>query len=319
MLARDEADRIAGVAAAVGDVVDDYCVLIDHRSADDTEGAIERELGDEGRIVPFRFRDFAHARNALLDAARQGLGDGDYLMLVDPDSPPAGALPAELTADVYECEWRMGATTWAGPILLRAGAAARYEGACHELLHYVGSTGVASQLRVDVAAKPDNPERWELYRELLSRDADTNPRSAFYLARTFEQLGRPLEAVGQYLQRAALIGWDEETYLCLLTAGTLMQPYDLETMRNLLERARKYRPSRLEAVYHLARLANMERRHGDAAELAIAGLRMPRSTDRLMVDRFAERDGLGAQLATALAELATAAQTTLPTEEVPHG
>lgn len=308
MLARDEADRIADVAAACAGMFDDYVVLVDARTTDDTEAAIERELGDEGRIVPFKFRDFADARNQLFHHARPGLKPTDYMLLADPDSPPRGQLPAELGAEVYDCEWRSGDFTYRLPILVRADVPARYEGACHELM--VGwQSGYAPlpDVWVDVQPKAASPGRLAEYLTLLEPEADTNPRSAFYLARTLADLGRPLEAWGAYLKRAQMIGWVEETYLSLLTAGILVQPYDLAIARSLLERARAYRPERLEGWYHLARLANLEHRHGDAAELAIAGLRMPRSTDRLFVDRQAERDGLQAQLALALGELAASA------------
>lgn len=320
MLARDEADAIAGVAEACGDLVDDYCVLLDHRSTDETDAAIVRELGEWGRVIPFRFRDFADARNQLFQHARQGLGAGDYLLLADPDSPPRGDLPAELAADVYECEWEQGGVSWRLPILVRATLEASYVGACHELLHHSGTLEHADRMYVNVAGKPPSPERWQTYAELLERDAATNPRSAFYLARTLTDLGRPLEAAGWYLLRAQMLGWVEETYLSLLNAGELLKPYDAESGRGLLERARRYRPERLEAVHALAVLANQQRRHGEAVELATAGLLMPRSSDRLLVNRWAEREGLQAQLALALGELAAAASTvTLTAEEAPHG
>lgn len=320
MLARDEAHRIAGVGEACGDLVDDYVVLLDHRTEDDTARAVERELGEGGRIIPFRFRDFARARNDLFHHARKGLGAGDYLLLADPDSPPRGELPAELTADVYDCEWRSGSFTNRLPILVRADLPLRYEGACHELLvgDFAGYTP-APELWVDVAEKPDNPERHAAYLDLLAGDRDS-PRSAFYYARTLEDLHRDPEAVAAYLQRAQMLGWEEETWFCLYRAGVLMRPYDLDTARRLLERARAYRPSRLEAVAELARIANEERRHADAIELSLAGLGLPRSTDRLLVNRHAERDALQAALALGLGELAAAASAaTLNTEEAPHG
>lgn len=322
MLARDEAHRIADVAEACGDLVDDYVVLLDHRTEDDTDEAIVRELGENGRVIPFRFRDFAQARNQLFEHARQGLGAGDYLLLADPDSPPRGELPRELSADVYDCEWANGQTTHRLPILVRADLPLRYEGACHELL--TGwDTGYAplDSLWVDVKPRePGSASRTEAYLELLERDAATSPRAAFYLARTLEEAGRHPEAIAAYLLRSQMIGWAEETFLCLYRAGVLMRPYDLAIARGLLERAYRYRPTRLEPVAELARLANDERRHADAVELALDGLRMPRSDDRLFVNRYLERDALQAELMRAVAGLTDAVSTvTLNPEEVPHG
>lgn len=320
MLARDEAHRMADVAEACGDLVDDYCVLVDHRTEDDTHGAIARELGDAGRVIPFEFVDFAQARNALFAAARAGLGAGDYLLLADPDSPPRGRLPADLSADVYDCEWRNGEQTYRLPILVRADLDVRYEGACHELL--VGwDTGytLLEDAWVDVLPREGGEDRTARYVELLSADADTNARSAFYLARALEDGDRAPEAICAYLKRAQMLGWDEETFYCLYRAGVLMRPYDRATERALLERARVYRPGRLEPVAELARLANDEHRSADALELCLAGLRSPRSSDRLFVNRNLERGGLQAELMRAVAGLTAAVSTvTLSTEEAPH-
>jgi tetratricopeptide (TPR) repeat protein len=323
MLARDEAHRIAGVAEACGDLVDDYCVLVDDRSEDDTPMAIFRELGSTGKVLQFRFEDFAQARNELFEAAREGLGAGDYLLLADPDSPPRGTLPAQLGADVYDCEWRNGETTYRLPILVRADLPLRYEGACHEYLTGadIAAYTAIDTLWVDVTPRPPGgADRCELYLELLGRDAATNPRSAFYLARTLEDAGRAAEAIGAYLLRAQMLGWDEETFFCLYRAGVCMRPFDLEQARHLLERARRYRPARLEPIAELARLANDEHRYADAVELCLEGLRLPRSDDRLFVNRYLERSGLGAELQRGVGGLAAAvAAVTLKAEEAPHG
>lgn len=313
---------MAGVAEACGDMVDDYCILVDHRTEDDTDAAIVRELGDGGWTVPFRFRNFADARNQLFVHARSGLGAGDYLLLADPDSPPRGELPATLGADVYDCEWHNGNMVYRLPILVRADLPGlRYEGAVHELLTgWDGTYAPLDDAWVDVPPKVGGADRTAQYLELLSADADTSPRSAFYLARTLEDAGRHPEAICAYLKRAQMLGWVEETFYCLYRAGVLMRPYDLEQAQHLLERAHRYRPTRLEPVFELARLANDQHRYGDAAELAISGLKLPQSDDRLFVDRHLERPGLQAELIRAMVTLSAAVSTvTLKPEEAPHG
>lgn len=321
LLARDEAHAIAGVAHACGDLVDDVVALVDERTTDDTVGALERHLGDV-RVEGFRFENFAQARNLLFEVARQGLGAGDYLLLADPDSPPRGRLPATLTADVYDCEWRSGNMTYRLPILVRADLPdLRYEGACHELL--VGWDGHYEPLEdawVDVLPREGGEDRTAMYVALLEPEAAINPRSAFYLARALDDGGRHPEAFCAYLKRAQMLGWVEETYYCLLRAGVLLRPYDLEQSRQLLERAHRYRPQRLEPLAELARIANDEHRCAAAVELCLEGLRMPRSDDRLFVDRFAERNGLQAELMRGVAGLTAAVSTiTLTAEEAPHG
>jgi hypothetical protein len=305
MLARDEEANIADVAEAVGDLVDDYVVLVDHRSSDDTEGAIERELGTAGRIVQFRFRDFADARNQLFHHARPG---ADYLLLVDPDSPPRGALPADLgAAAAWSCTWRDGALDWHLPILVRADADCRYEGAVHELLVGVSPVWTPS-LKVEVKPKPERPERAAEFVEMLRPGAERGePRDTFYLARTLKGMGRVGEAIEWYLRRAQMgdAGWVEETFLCLLDAGQLLIQLDVELARSLLERASEYRPGRLEPLYWLAWIANWEGNAKLAQEIALVGATSPLSTDALFVNRWMERHGMVEQLNAAQKTLAT--------------
>lgn len=303
MLARDEEAAIPLVARAVGDLVDDYVVLVDHRTTDDTEGAIERELGP-GITQPFRFRDFAHARNWLFDVARRDLDADDYLLLVDPDSPPTGSLPPDLReADSWSCTWQLGTDAWHLPILVRVGVDCHYEGAAHELL--VGVSPVWTPLlSVSVASKPFNPERAAEWAEALRPGAEAGePRAAFYLARTLRDLGRRGEAIEWYLRRAQMgdAGWIEETFVCLLDAGVLLIALDLDLARVVLERAAAFRPERLEPLYHLAWIANYEGDHEAALALATFGVNKPRSSDALFVNRWVERHGLVDEMNKAIA------------------
>ncbi len=320
MLARDEEAAIPLVAQAVGDLVDDYVVLVDHRSADDTEGAIERELGP-GTIRPFQFRNFAQARNELFDAARSGLDADDYLLLVDPDSPPRGSLPPDLReADCWSCAWRLGTDEWSLPILVRVGLDCHYEGAAHELLVGVSPVWTPS-LVVSVAPKPFDRERASEWVEMLRPGAERGePRAAFYLARTLRDLGRRGEAIEWYLRRAQMgdAGWIEETFLCLVDAGTLLISLDLDLARVLLERAAAFRPDRLEPLYHLAWIANYEGDHQAALALATFGVNKPRSTDALFVNRWVERHGLVEEMNKAIAGGARPPEP-ITTMEAEHG
>lgn len=302
MLARDEAERLPAAARLLADLYDDWVLLIDDRTTDDTELVARASLEGPGRVERFEFRDFASARNRLFAAARPG---ADYLLLADPDSPPSGTLPEPLDAASYSCSWWNGVDEWHLPILVRADAACRYEGAVHELL--VGVSPVwTPDLRVEVKPKPARPERAAEFIELLRPAAERGePRAAFYLARTLKDAGRRGEAIEWYLRRAQMgdAGWVEETFICLLDAGVLLLPLDVELARTLLRRAHKYRPSRIEPLYHLAWLSNWEGCAECAARIALQGVQTPRSTDALFVNRWAERHGLVEELNKARAAL----------------
>lgn len=310
MLARDEADQMHAVAQACEGLYDSWLVLVDDRTTDETEFAAYEWLAGDGECVRFRFETFAQARNELFASARMRTAPGDYLLLADPDSPPRGVLPG-LMHDWYSCEWRMGQTTWHLPILVRAGLPCYYEGACHELLMGLSADGaVAEQIRVDVAIKPFNTERAELYLDLLLPDATTSSRSAFYLARTYAELGRRGEAIEAYLRCAQMPQELEQAYLCCLRAGELLAPLDVDLARVLWERAREKCPGRVETLYHLAWLANQcgdpERAAGYCAE----AVQMPPSSDTLFVNRWAEREGVLLELGKALDAMGAGAEIT---------
>lgn len=309
MLARDEAHRIPSVAEACRGLYDDWIILLDDRGTDATERVAHESLEGDGRVVHFRFENFSQARNALFEAARPG---AEWLLLADPDSPPTGALPG-LVADWYECSWWMGRQEYRLPILVRADLDCHYEGACHELLIIPeGASGAyAEDLRVDVKAKPLNAERLEGYLELLIPDARENARSAFYLARTYDTLGRKGEAIEAYLYAAHLVQPPEQAFLCVQSAGILFRPIDVELARVLLERASEMRPWRGETLYHLAWLAN---RSGDpqrAAAYCARAVQLPACPDTLFVDRWAERDGVLVELGRALDTMQADAPPTL--------
>lgn len=299
MLARDEEDKMAAVAEACRGLYDDWIVLVDDRDAGLTELAAHEHLQGQGATIPFRFENFSQARNLLFEKARPG---SEWLLLVDPDSPPTGALPGLQVHSWYECVWAIGQLEYRLPILVRADLECRYEGACHELLVAPNGepVGYAAELRVTVTPKEVSLERHETYLEMLIPDASENARSAFYLARTYDTLGRKGEAIEAYLYAAQMVQPPEQAFLCVQSAGILLVPIDVELARVLLERAHDMRPHRGETLYHLAMLANQTGDVRRAAGYCAKAVQLPPCADTLFVNRWAEHDGVLLELGRAL-------------------
>jgi tetratricopeptide (TPR) repeat protein len=318
MLARDEAARLPAVAERVG-LIGAVTILLDDRTADDTAAVAERLWGGlpgGGEVVPFSFDDFGQARNLLLETARASCDPDDYLLLLDPDSLPDGDLPEHLDLDAYSCTWRWAGEEWPRVILLRAGADASYEGAVHEVLSVRGSVGHLPAVTVD-AVVTAGPERLVMIEGILRRDADTSPRSAFYLAQTLNDLGRTDEAFGWYMRRAAMgYGWVEETWFATYLAGCLIERLDWKFAVELWQRAYAMRPGRAEPLYQLARAANVRGDYSEALSWASLGLRVGPSSDTLRVNRWIEQEGLSDEFNRAAIGL-TGAQT--PRVEIAHG
>lgn len=305
MICRDEAERLPAMAERLEPLaLDSVCLLVDDRTTDATHSvaaALWGQLPGGVRSADFTFEDFSQARNELLMDASEDLAPSDYLLLLDPDSLPDGDLPEELTAPAYSCPWRWHGEEWRRTILLRGDTPALYEGLVHECLIVQGPEVHLASCWVD-AVVTGGVERLEGFVPLLERDAATSPRSAFYLAQTYQDLGRRDEALCWYLRRAAMAqGWWEETFLATYLAGNLVETLDWEWAEKLWRRAAAMAPRRVEPWYQLARAANARGDHSEALAHATVGLRIGTSTDTLRVNRWIETEGLPAEYRAAAA------------------
>jgi glycosyltransferase involved in cell wall biosynthesis len=233
---------------------------------------------------------FGPARNTALELAAPHC---DWLLTLDADDTIHGELPdlGGVHADGMEATYRFAELAYAYTRLIRADAGWRWEGRAHEYL-------VLPDGRPPVLATTDSfyvehhadggsrAGKGERELELLEHDwADKrDSRSAFYLARTHDDMGSHVRAVAWYRRRVTLGGWDEEIFYsrwrlgaCLLASGSV------EEGRSALWHAWATRPWRAEP---LLTLAEHYRIYGDHQlawhALTLAGDTDPRD-DRLFV------------------------------------
>jgi hypothetical protein len=302
MIVRDEEQVITRCLRSVRSLIDRW-VICDTGSSDATVARIERMLaGIPGELHERPWVDFGHNRSELLELAR---GTADYLLLLDADQALRleGELP-ELEADAYLLR-ETGQLDFAVPRLVRGDRNWWYVGATHE---YLATDGQFDQqpldeLRVDHfadgAARPD-----KLLRDLglLKRayaDDPGAPRTAFYLAQTYRDLGRRGAAIQWYRRRVELGGWEEEVFYANLQEGILRADEDFPSSIPVLLEAWGRRPSRAEPLYELARRS---REHGNLAAahlFAGRGLELPYPDDILFVHRWVYEWGLGLEHAVA--------------------
>jgi ADP-heptose:LPS heptosyltransferase/SAM-dependent methyltransferase len=155
--------------------------------------------------------DFGRARNVYVDEIeRRG---ADWVLWMDADDElltPANLLRAVYWTqyDVYGLQIESGGQRWTHHRLWRAGRGVRYEGRCHE---YPGIGGLPSLTLVDSVVRHDaapgigessNARNLRILEEEFA-EAPT-PRTAFYLASTHKDGGRPAEAARIYAQRIAM-------------------------------------------------------------------------------------------------------------------
>ncbi|WP_254047504.1 glycosyltransferase [Streptomyces aureus] len=296
MIVKNEAAVIGRCLASVRGLVDTW-VISDTGSTDGTQELIRTALaGIPGELREEPWVNFGHNRSLNIAHAR---GRADYLLLLDADHVlrQEGPLPA-LTADGYMLRHE-GALEYRIKRLVRGGLPWRYEGVTHE---YLTAEGDRVQENLDALVIEDyadggsRHDKFERDARLLSAELErdpANPRTVFYLAQTFRDLGRAEQAAELYERRAAMGGWGEEVYYSLLQSGVLRaESGDWPTAMDALSRAWESRPDRLEACYELvARLRKM-RRYRAAHAVVSAVLDRKQPDDLLFMQPWVYRWGL---------------------------
>jgi tetratricopeptide (TPR) repeat protein len=125
-----------------------------------------------------------------------------------------------------------------------------------------------------------------LLRQSLAQ-TPADPRTTFYLAQSYFDVGQFSEASRWYARRIKLGGWEEEVWyarykraLCALKAG------DVPSATALLLEAFDARPTRAEPLKVLAQVQREQGRHQSAFMFAVRGLEIPfPEGDALFVER----------------------------------
>lgn len=257
MIVRDEADVIERCLASVRPLIDSWCI-VDTGSTDSTPVLIREALdGIPGELIPRPWVNFGHNRTELLDLAAPG---ADWLLLLDADWTVEGAVP-DLSADANFLRFA-GPLDYALPLIVRAGRPWFYRGVVHE---HLGCHAPFSEAEVDEPAIIDHAdggtraEKFERDRVLLedahAEDPD-DPRTVFYLARTYQDLGEVEQAISFFRLRAEMGGYEEERVYARYQLGCLLcEHISFEEGAQELLLAWQERPSRIEPLRALSNAA----------------------------------------------------------------
>lgn len=260
MIVRNEAAVLPRLAASVRDHID-YWTVVDTGSTDNTvEVAGQVFAGKPGQVLEDEWKGFGPSRNVALGAAEPHT---DWLLALDADHTLHGELDGTalaLDVDALDIEERYGELRYWLPRLLRAGRGWHWKGRTHE---YVTTRGhEASHQRTSscwVEHLADGGSRASKFHrdiDLLSQDwqeSPDDPRTAFYMARTYDDLGEDALAVDWYRRRRSLGGWDEERFYSAYRAGAcLLRSGATDEGCGLLWRAWGERPWRSEPLVELA-------------------------------------------------------------------
>lgn len=265
--------------------VDDW-LIVDTGSTDGTLQAIP-----EGVTVYEReWVNFGHNRSELLELA---CGTDDWLLTldadmtveIDPDFIPDPAVEAYMVdVSIGEFHWRM-------PLLIRGDLPWRSVGVVHEYLdlpgrQYVRQDTDAIRVTVQDRSSPDK-SRWHasmLEAEMEKHPGD--PRTVFYLAQTYRDLGDERARV-MYLRRVKMGGWDQETFYARYRAALLAEwPRRMDELLAAWES----RPHRLEPLHDL--VSELNRRSQHHAAYVLTGIKPLVNTDALFIHSNVWRWGM---------------------------
>ena len=264
MILKNEGHIIERCLNSVKDIIDTY-VICDTGSTDDTKEKIKNFFDSyniSGVILDHKWVNFSVNRNMLLQASKN---KADYLLLVDADyviNVYDTDFKKYLNQDGYLLGWE-GNLDYKNVKLIRGDLEWKYFCPTHEYLRCMDRDAKCIPINsISITEHYDGGCRDNKFKrdiDLLLNEIAINPtdpdipRYYFYLARSHEDLKDYDNALVYYKKRIECGGFMEEVYFSKYKYGEckmmLKKPFE-EISEALLE-AYNYRPSRLEALYHL--------------------------------------------------------------------
>lgn len=292
MMVRDEAEWITPALESALALGVTSWLIADTGSKDDTKLVVQQTLGHlPGEIVDLPWEGHRATRTALF---RRAQGRADWLLMLDADMTISGTAPIlaphEQSFDAYRATIKQDGWEYSMLVLFRGDRAWSYEGVVHSYPDIVGeSWSAASSDLVIEDRRPGafRPEKLQEDARALEKALEDNPldaRSSYYLAQTYEDMGRAGDAIREFGRRALLGGWDEERYVAKYRRARLLRERDPLTALSALLEAWQERPTRAEPLYQAARLCRQTGWHDLALVFARRASTIQRPADRLNIE-----------------------------------
>lgn len=238
MVVANEGPLVERATNSVQGLVDELVIV--NTGEEPVAGAIERP-----------WVNFGHNRTEALQLAKDRT---DWLLMIDADMTVETHprfrewldTDPDPDVDAWQVEIREADITYRLPLLTRATADLRYEGATHEALVCPGKqrplTGLTVTHHTDGVSRTEKHER-DL--ELLARGVILgDPRSTYYAAQALRCLGKDEDAAELYERRSVMENtWEEERWHAQYMAARLQR--DVEALLKAYD-ARPWRPEPLE-------------------------------------------------------------------------
>ena len=255
-----------------------HFLVFDTGSTDNTLELTQRYFNQHPLTVNIQqepFVDFASSRNRALELAERAFPNAIFFIMPDAEwhlHNPVGLIQfceqeKIATIPLYLMTIKMNSVEFTTARLFRVKQKIRFKGVVHEAPDALTSVKVPDTTYFEVQSTQQgiqkSQRRWEQDLVLLLNafhDNDQDPRTTFYLAQTYECLGRLEEAYRFYQHRATIQGWDEENFITQFRLGCLAEqlsanPYhtaNWDVAMNHYLQAFSLRPQRIEPLIKIA-------------------------------------------------------------------
>jgi len=266
MIVKDEEAVISRALASAIPFINSW-FIVDTGSSDNTKFVIQTVLsGIPGKLIDRPWVNFGHNRTEALRLSKE-IGGLDWAIMVDADDNLAGTVPPpniwnNTQLDGFIMEIHHGSIVHQRVHIFNMASEWIYEGVVHEFPRCVGKEKPAlgilpaetfMETRCEGARSKD-PEKYLKDAVLLEAELVKHPndgRTLFYLAQSYRDAGRPVEAQRYYKEHVDLSGsaWVQEAYMSLVNLIGLTS--DPVALMGYGWRALELCPDRLEASYFL--------------------------------------------------------------------
>jgi glycosyltransferase involved in cell wall biosynthesis len=297
LMIRNEEKILLRCLEAAAKVADAFCIC--DTGSTDASCAIATEFLSkyDGCLTHAPWKDFGYSRSVSFKSAQAYLrGAGwdlanTYGLLLDADMVfvPGKLLLEPLGHEGYTVIQKAGDLEYPNTRIVRMD----YDWSCRGVTHeyWDGPTkSLPSSVcyiddRNDGGCKSDKFERDLRLLEQGLIDEPTNGRYMFYLAQTYNGVGRLKDCIAMYKKRIATGGWEEELWYSHYMIGkSWLALGNIPKFEQWMLMAHARRPSRAEPVYQLAKYFREHSHHHKAYYYTQIGLGIPMTDDMLFVE-----------------------------------